>query len=65
MKETQKRNISTFLSIARGSAAELRTQLQLCIDIEYITEDEVNESLELSIETGKMLTVLMKKLTSP
>ena len=52
-----------FLSIARGSNAELRTQLQISVNIEYLTEEDVKEAVEISNEVGKMLGALVKKLT--
>ena len=51
-----------FLSIAKGSNSELRTQLQIIIDIKYVTEEDVREVVEISNEVGKMLRSLMKKL---
>jgi len=58
-----KKEYSHFLFIARGSNAELNTLLQLCIDIDYLTENEVKEAIELSNEIGKILTTIIKKLT--
>ena len=52
-----------FLSVANGSKAELLTQILICIDIGYLTEKEVNESIELIDEISKMLAVLIRKLT--
>ena len=52
-----------FLSIARGSKAELETQLLICIRLNYLTESEVKESQNLLGEIGRMLSALIIKLT--
>ena len=51
-----------FLAIARGSQKELETQLQLCVRIGYITEEEISVAMNLCEEVGKMLNTLMRKL---
>ena len=53
-----------FLSIARGSNSELRTQLQICIEVGYLAEENVTEVIELSDEVGKMLRAMTMKLTA-
>jgi four helix bundle protein len=42
-----------FLSIARGSAAEVRSQIQLARELGYITKDETMEILSLCEEIKK------------
>jgi four helix bundle protein len=54
-----------FLSIANGSKAELETQLLLCIEIGYLSEQEITEVWGLLQEVSKMLHVLMKSLRHP
>lgn len=49
-----------FIGVARGSAAELETQLLLAGDIYNIS---VQAELELLYEIQKMLSVLLKKLS--
>ena len=51
-----------FLSIARGSNAEVETQLLLCVRLDYLTSAEIEETLSLNDEIGKMLTAMIKKL---
>ena len=51
-----------FLSIARGSKAELETQLLLCLKIGYLDDADVSEIQELLTEIGKMLNTLLRKL---
>ncbi len=55
-----------FLRIASGSAAELETQLQICINLGYLTAEDVNEKFSLLREIEKMLSSFMnsKKLIS-
>ena len=53
-----------FLSIAKGSNAELQTQCLICERISYIPGSELKTALALSDEVGKMLTVLIKHLST-
>ena len=53
-----------FLSIARGSKAELETQLLLCVKIDYLKESEIQKAMCLLDEVGKMIYSLQKKLTT-
>ena len=51
-----------FLSIARGSKAELQTQLLICVQLKYVTENEINAAMCLTEEVGKMIGSLISKL---
>lgn len=51
-----------FLNIAKGSNAELFTQLLICERVGYITPDELKTSKELSDEVARMLSTLISKL---
>ncbi len=51
-----------FLAIAKGSKAELETQLLLCEKIEYLKPEETNTALILLTEVGKMLNALQNRL---
>ena len=51
-----------FLSIARGSKSEIETQLLLCIRLNYVQQSEIEESLNLCTEIGKMLNAMISKL---
>ena len=66
--EGQARNSSKefiqFLSVAKGSNAELQTQLLICINLHYVNEDRISPALMLSDEVGKMLNKLILKLTA-
>ena len=52
-----------FLSVAKGSNAELETQLLLCVKINYLNNSDIERALGLIKEVGKMLTSLQKSLT--
>ncbi|MCL2798299.1 MAG: four helix bundle protein [Firmicutes bacterium] len=51
-----------FIAVAKGSEAELKTQLLLCVKVGYLSEADISEAIDLLIEVGKMLTALTKKL---
>ena len=52
-----------FLSISRGSLAELYTQMILCIDLEYVSELEMTPILNELEEIDKMLNGLMLSIS--
>ena len=45
-----------FLTIAKGSCGELRTQLHLAFELGYISHKELEELRELCIQTSKQLS---------
>ena len=51
-----------FLSIARGSIAEVETQLLICVRLEYLSQQDIETALSLLNETGRMLNSMIKKL---
>ena len=51
-----------FLSVARGSQTELETQLQICVRLKYLSEDEAMVALNLCDELNRMLNALMNSL---
>jgi four helix bundle protein len=51
-----------FLGIARGSLAEVQTQIHVAGRLKYWREAEVESFLERTYEISKMLTALMKSL---
>jgi len=57
-----KKEFIQFLNIARGSKAELETQLLICVKVGYLSEADISEAMKLSTEIGKMLTSLINKL---
>ena len=44
-----------FLSISKGSAGEVRAQLYVALDLEYITKQEFEKLNGLVFETSKMI----------
>lgn len=53
-----------FLSISRGSLAELQTQLILCRRVGYLSETSLTNVYDRLVEIDKMLTGLIKTLSS-
>lgn len=51
-----------FLYLAKGSLAELETQLLLCERLGYISIDQTEPMKKECAEIGKMLNVLIKRL---
>ncbi|MBQ9487934.1 MAG: four helix bundle protein [Selenomonadaceae bacterium] len=51
-----------FLNIARGSCAELDTQLEVCIRLEYVNKSDISKVIELCQIVGKMLSAMISKL---
>lgn len=51
-----------FLAIAKGSKAELETQLLLCVKINYLNNTEIENAINLIQEIGKMLNALQNSL---
>ena len=64
--EGQDRNtdkeFAQFSTVARDSKAELETQLLICVKVGYLNETEISDAMNLSTETGKMLTSLINNL---
>ena len=52
-----------FLQISRGSLFEYQTQLEIAVNLEFLTKDNIIEVTELSIEIEKMLNSLINKLS--
>lgn len=53
-----------FLSIARGSAAELETQFMICVRLKYFTQSQTETAMSLCSEVGRMLNALIGKLST-
>ena len=52
-----------FLFMARGSRAELETQILACVRLNYFEEADVENALNLCSEIGRMLNALIAKLS--
>ena len=50
------------LQISRGSLFELQTQLEICLNIQYLSKGEYDNLCELCNEIERMLNSLIKKL---
>lgn len=57
------KEFKNFLYIARGSGAELETQLLICVKIGYLKAEEVNKACQLIKEIGKMINGLIATLS--
>ncbi len=66
--EGQQRNSTKefvqFLSVARGSNAELETQLIICVRLEYLKPSQTETAMNLCQEIGRMLNALIARLSS-
>lgn len=51
-----------FLATAKGSAAEVKSQLYVALDQDYLNEDVFVETANLATETGNMIGGLMNYL---
>ena len=56
------KDYARFLSMARGSKYELETQLLICVELCYLTQEQITHAMNLSEEIGRMLNVLIAKL---
>ena len=60
-----RKDYARFISIARGSIAELDTLLLLAVQTQVLKFDDVESSLNLAEEIGRMLNSLHQKLDIP
>ena len=59
---TSDKEFANFLSIARGSVAEVQSQLYIALDLGYIDKSAFNTAYALADETSRLLTNFMKYL---
>ncbi len=60
-----RRDYANFISIARGSAAELETFLIILQRLELAPADKLRDLLERTEEVGRMLNALRARLAAP
>ena len=53
-----------FLHVAKGSNAELQTQLLLSVRIGYFTDAQIESCMRLSAEIAKIISAIILKLSS-
>lgn len=58
------REFIKFLSIAKGSVGEVRSLLNLALDQGYITREQMERSISLSLETAKLIGGIIRYLRS-
>ncbi len=56
------KDYSRFLQIARGSLYEMQTQIEISKNLNFISEKDVKEIFDLTLEVEKMLNSLINKL---
>jgi len=55
-------DFARFLAIALGSLREVETQLFIAVRLKYLTNDEINEAINLCEETGRIINGLKRNL---
>ena len=60
-----RKEYTQFLIIARGSLAEVETQLEIAVDLGYIAQDSLTEIIEKIDYLGRMMNKLLVALKSP
>ena len=50
------------LSISRGSLAELKTQLELMVRLDYLKKDQIQQAWRIAETTGKLINGLIRAL---
>ena len=61
-ERNSRKSFLQFLSIAKGSAGEVRAQLYVALDLGYISEAQFNETVSDIERISKMLSRLMEYL---
>lgn len=60
-----RRDYANFVSIARGSVAEVETFLQLAVRCDLLKLEDAEFALTLADELGRMLNALRRRLAEP
>lgn len=56
------KELKSFLFIAKGSCGEVRSMLNLALNLNYISNENFEEDYALSIEISKLLSEFIKTL---
>jgi four helix bundle protein len=56
------KELNNFLFIAKGSAGEVRSMLQLSLELNYISEKDFEEINNLTFEVSKILSGFIKSI---
>ncbi len=56
------KEFARYLSIAKGSAGEVRSQLYVALDVGYLTQTEFDEFTQLATEISRLLSAFMQYL---
>ena len=56
------KDYARFLAMARGSKYELETQLMICVELQYLTNEQIQNAMMLSDEIGRMLNAIIARL---
>jgi len=59
------RELSQFLSVARGSLFEISTQLAIALELGYVTKDQSPDLQGRCAEVGRLLNGLIKAVRKP
>lgn len=51
-----------FLKMARRSAGEVQSELYLALDVDYITQEELERAYELAVDTKKLINGMISYL---
>ena len=57
-----KKEYINFLSIARGSVSELWSQIIICCELNYFSNEDTEKAINLCEEVSKILNVMIMKL---
>jgi four helix bundle protein len=63
LKKNTDKEFIYFLYVAKASAGEVRSQLYLTFDLDYITKEEFEKLLESVTEISKLLSGFIKYLS--
>ena len=58
------KELSNFLSMARGSSSEVQNDLYIALDLRYISKEEFNETYQEAKKIAKQINGLMTYLKS-